>query len=474
MAPPASRLPARAAGDAPQRQWAKAGRDATLSWRPFQLAFQLLALAGLAFPVRPTARSNPDRDVMDLLWFPTGGGKTEAYLGLTAFTLILRRLTREDADEGAGVAVLMRYTLRLLTVQQFERASRLVVACEFLRRANPGELGTVPFSIGLWVGSAATPNKVEGCAHGPRERSKKAQQLARCPACNKQGPEVGPRQEEPPLPRASARQSVPAARRGRPSTPSTRTSTALRPGLVIGTIDKFAQIVRKPDSTALFHSDGGPPELIIQDELHLITGPLGTVAGLYEAAIDLLCTPRRRPSEGAREHRHDPSRARPGAAALRPRRAAVSAAGARRHGLVLRGGRRGGSRAPLRGVTTAGRSPKFVLQAACASLLQGASEDDVVSPAARDWYWTLVAYFNSLRELGGALVMMQDDVLDSMKNFAALHGTAERSIDEPMELTSRVPQADIPGRLVALEKPTTRRSHPTSSPSTTRSCSRPT
>src|SRR5262249_22017595 len=138
-----------------QFAWAHAGTS--LTWRPFQLAFQLLVLASLA------ARADVDRDTMDLLWFPTGGGKTEAYLALTAFIIVLRRLRSSKQDDGAGVAVLMRYTLRLLTIQQFQRAAAMICACELLRRRGAQRteatpyLGEVPIGIGLWVGAAATP-----------------------------------------------------------------------------------------------------------------------------------------------------------------------------------------------------------------------------------------------------------------------------------------------------------------------------
>src|SRR5690606_21750401 len=103
---------------------------------------------------------NPERQVVDLLWFPTGGGKTEAYLGLTAFTIFLRRLRGAGRKVTAGVTVLMRYTLRLLTIQQFQRASTLIMACETIRRQSKGKLGEDEINIGLWVGGAATPNKL--------------------------------------------------------------------------------------------------------------------------------------------------------------------------------------------------------------------------------------------------------------------------------------------------------------------------
>ena len=140
------------------------------SWRPFQLAFILLNLPAMVDPTHPD-RSAPDSlaSPVDLLWFPTGGGKTEAYLGLTAFTLAIRRLQRDLGGfdgAGAGVAVIMRYTLRLLTLQQFQRATALICACETLRREAPDTWGDEPFRIGLWVGARSTPNYTKDSADG--------------------------------------------------------------------------------------------------------------------------------------------------------------------------------------------------------------------------------------------------------------------------------------------------------------------
>ena len=123
----------------------------TPKWRPFQLAFLLMNLNGIANPL------DHDREVVDLLFFPTGGGKTEAYLGLAAFTLVLRRL-RNSGIASAGVSVLMRYTLRLLTLDQLSRAATLICALELERQNDVEKLGEWPFEIGLWVGKAATPN----------------------------------------------------------------------------------------------------------------------------------------------------------------------------------------------------------------------------------------------------------------------------------------------------------------------------
>ncbi|CAN0571488.1 unnamed protein product, partial [Laminaria digitata] len=159
-----------------QQQWSRGVDD--LHWYPFQLAFQLLVLESLANP------EHPDRSVMDLLWFPTGGGKTEAYLALTAFVVFHRRLAASGSDDGGGVAVLMRYTLRLLTVQQFERAAAMTCACEDVRRREGREdLGVVPISIGLWVGNSATPGTIAQAFALGAGSPTTHKQLTQCPCC---------------------------------------------------------------------------------------------------------------------------------------------------------------------------------------------------------------------------------------------------------------------------------------------------
>ena len=280
-------------------------------WRPFQIGFQLMALASTA------CGDHPDRDLVDLLWFPTGGGKTEAYLGLAAFSMFLRRL-RDPGDD--GVQVLMRYTLRLLTAQQFQRASRLICAMERIRRDRQ-DLGTTAFSIGIWLGTSTTPNTRQRALEELRKIRKKKKGakdwllVRQCPWCGAEMGVIRPSKSRPwPEPAGRAvgyRQSglgvelhCPDRRCGfRESLPIHLVDEDLydcRPSLVIGTVDKFALLAWRPEARALFGLDPSgdricpPPGLILQDELHLISGSLGSIVGLYEPLIEELSTDRRR------------------------------------------------------------------------------------------------------------------------------------------------------------------------------------
>jgi hypothetical protein len=226
-----------------QRGWATGG--GSLTWRPFQLGFQLLVLASLVDP------KDENHKVMDLLWFPTGGGKTEAYLGLIAFLLFARRLKPMAQGEKSsdGVAVIMRYTLRLLTTQQFERAARLIVACESIRRTDESNLGSTPISVGLWVGSAATSNSVKDAHSDPQKSSL---QISACPEC---GSKIR-------CPKEDTQYAIYCENTGNCSVASPNTPLPIwtvdediyrnLPSLLIGTIDKFAQIVRKPETGKIF------------------------------------------------------------------------------------------------------------------------------------------------------------------------------------------------------------------------------
>ncbi len=260
--------------------------DDAYRWRPFQLAFLLTTLESTA------NEDNAFRETVDLIWFPTGGGKTEAYLGLIAFQITLRRL--RHFDTGGGTAVLMRYTLRLLTRDQFIRAARLICALELMRRERD-DLGSAPITIGMWVGDAASPNTFQKAAELVNKAiaagAKPELVLGQCPWCGQD---------------FKADRNYDSARRrfhflcrnpdcdfgASPDgvLPCNIVDEALYdepPTMLVATVDKFARLAWE-ERANMFLGDmrHRPPELIIQDELHLIASTLGSVAGLYEAAID--------------------------------------------------------------------------------------------------------------------------------------------------------------------------------------------
>lgn len=256
-------------------------------WRPFQLAFILTVLES-------TVRGDDEfRDVCDLIWFPTGGGKTEAYLGLIAFLIAWRRM--DDPAAGGGTVALIRYTLRLLTRQQFLRAARMICALELLRRSNPKVLGQEPITVGVWVGRAASPNQFTEAAKLAVEirqgaASRGGLLLEACPWCGEEFTARSYRATESEFHFRCAESSCPFGRQAQPL-PCNVVDEALYeapPSLLIGTIDKFARLAWESRAASFFGLGTGqhPPSLIVQDELHLITGPLGSVAGLYEAALD--------------------------------------------------------------------------------------------------------------------------------------------------------------------------------------------
>lgn len=266
------------------------------AWRPFQLAFILLNLDGI-FQRNANQPWYERNELVDLVWFPTGGGKTEAYLGIIALTIINRR--KVYGIKGYGTAALMRYTLRLLTTQQFQRALRLIMALEQIRLWNKTEygLGDVEISIGLYVGSASLPNTNKDLIEETQKWKKTHGKvpLDTCPWCGSSIDPIDKKGEQ-----HFRCHNLKCTFGGRNTYPVRLCDEHIYnnpPTLLFGTVDKFAQLAHKVDDTAskdsrrLFHADGClPPDLIIQDELHLLLGPLGSAVSLYECAIDELCT----------------------------------------------------------------------------------------------------------------------------------------------------------------------------------------
>ena len=438
-----------------QKSWANGEKNwekhinSGLIWRPFQLAFALLCLPSTS------SRSHKDRDIFDLIWFPTGGGKTEAYLLLSAYVLIFRRLNL-DISEASGVAVLMRYTLRTLTVQQFQRAAAMITACEVVRvEKYKSILGDENFSIGLWVGKDSTPNYVNDAISALNDSfsTSTPAQLKNCPICksrlawkvNEFNQTIDCICNSDFCKSSKILGKIPAL---------TVDEEIYKnpPSLIIGTVDKFAQIVKNTDTKALFGTNTSkqPPDLIIQDELHLISGPLGSIIGIYEIAIDEFC----KNSKGKAKIIGSTAtirRAEDQIRSLFDRRSfQFPPAGIHEKSSGFAAKDENASGRIYIGVSTNGNSPKYVLQLISASLLQSGISDKL-SNNSRDFYTTLVSYYNSIKELAGALVLMQDDVPMTISSLAEQRDEIQREIEIPEELTSRKASSEIPEILEQLD-----------------------
>lgn len=468
-------------------------------WRAFQLAFMLLNLPGIIDP------TDPNRNTVDLLFFPTGGGKTEAYLGLAAFTMVLRRL-RNPADKGltgAGVSVMMRYTLRLLTLDQLGRAAGLVCALELERAQAPQRYGDWPFEIGLWVGKKATPNVLgyKGEKRSDSARAKVRQYkndphgkpspipLENCPWCGEpikpQSFSLLPNDDRPRQLRVVCANIQCDFTRNRPLPIVAVDESIYRrlPAFLIATVDKFASLPWVGEAGALlgganrYDQDGfygasepnhghrlssplPPPDLIIQDELHLISGPLGTMAGLYETAIEALCIQR------IGDHQVRPKIV-ASTATVRQAQDQIQALFGRSQTMIFppQGPERQDSffahtvptsqtsgRLYL-GVAAQGRNPKVIMRKVWLALM-GAAERSYRDAGGKkneqnpaDPYMTVLGYFNSLRELGGARRILEEEVQNTIKSYGGRKRIDEEpglfrgrtNLAEVMELTSRVP-----------------------------------
>lgn len=353
----------------------------------------------------------------------------------------------------------MRYTLRLLTLQQFERAAALICAMEIIRDGRPKELGDEAISIGMWVGAAATPNKLKDAAislgklrDGQELYKENPVQLRFCPWC---GTSMGPDEYEVDVESARMRifcANVDCAFHNElPVHVVDQKLYAVRPTLIIATVDKFAQIAWRPEVAALFNRDRKgtlSPELIVQDELHLISGPLGSLTGLYETAVDVAAdtpkviastaTIRRAKVQVKRLFGRDVAQFPPAGLDARDSWFAVETPPADK-----------ASRYYV-GLLAPNLSQATLLIRAYAALLHHVGSIEG-SEAVRDAYWTLVGYFSSLRILAAADLQVADDVQDRLRMLADRHEATMRRADRNTELTSRVKSSDIPTRLKDLE-----------------------
>lgn len=494
------------------------------SWRPFQLAFLLLSLPSLANPLHRD-RTVPVEAFADLLWFPTGGGKTEAYLGVAAFAMAIRRFQGDlgGYDGTRGLTVIMRYTLRLLTLQQFQRGTALLCAMESLRKdalkTGDASLGYSPFTIGLWVGNKVTPGNTadsDRAIQDVRDTSKfdagKASpaQLTSCPWC---GSEIQAGRDIE-VDKSAKRTTIycgdkrgncefsrgQSAKNEHPGLPVLVVDEEIYhrpPSMLIATVDKFAMMAWRGEVRTLFgnvdtecdrhgliwpdadcngnHPSGKgqpkasankivrirPPDLIIQDEFHLISGPLGTMVGLYESAIDELAS-----------WQHGSTTIKPkiiaSTATVRKAKEQVASVFMRnvcvfppsgldiddnffsvQRSIETNPGRR------YLGICSPGSSRPAMLIRVYTAFLTGAQFLFERFGQAADPYLTTVGYFNSLRELGGMKRLSEDDVQTRsyrvQMSLVDRPGLAQRSVNTITELTSRVSSSEIPKNLDRLE-----------------------
>lgn len=446
----------------------------TINWYPFQLAFFLLEISSFVEP------EGYDRKLVDLLWFPTGGGKTEAYLGIAAFEIFYRRLS--NPKNCNGLTVIMRYTLRLLTIQQFERASMLICACELLRKkySVPGD----EISIGLWVGNTFTPGTIDEADSVLTKIMTTGQisnedtdpcQVKVCPWC---GRPLRPAHYG--INRSLKRMEIRC-----PNTDCDYHNRPLpvrlideeiyeyRPTFLVATVDKFAQIAIRDKTSALFSIDNDslPPELIIQDELHLISGPLGTMTGIYEAAITQICESKGRPVKVIAStatirnaskqilalYGRDYNQFPPQGLSTDNSFFAIKASSEEKPARFYAG---------IMGVGTTFTTTLIRLYAAwlfASRYLVDLGYDESVI----DNYWTLTGYFNSIRELGATQTQIVDDIQSRYlylkdNKFKEKYGnfSGEDKYEHLVELTSRMSNDEI-SRVIQedLKRAYTKRDH---------------
>lgn len=429
------------------------------TWRPFQLGFILSALASTVDD------QHVDRDLVDLIWFPTGGGKTEAYLGLAAIEMIRRRLTR--GHKGGGMAVLTRYTMRLLTAQQFQRAATLICALE-LMRADDERLDEVPdFSVGLWLGNTTTPGTFKEAEKQLREVRQQSRpdnpfQLLECPWC---GESIMPERKTAKDRRYGVKASAYGFEFFCPDDDCPFSQTlpvqvvdegiyANPPTMLVATVDKLARLAWISDGARMFGigSTCDAPSLVIQDELHLLSGPLGTIVGVYEAAIGALLRWNGTPPKTVASTATTRASAEQVSGLMAAKVEAFPPAGLHAEDNHFSEPDPEAAGRLYLGIMPQAHTPSWAIGQIATELLD-APVATRLGGMAKDRYWTLAVYHNSLRELGRTVTILRDDVQSNLHRRAGGdRPTRVLGPDGVEELNGNVPSDELVRLLRRLDR----------------------
>lgn len=436
-------------------------------WRGFQIAFLLQSIESIVNPV------SEDREEVDVIWFPTGGGKTEAYLAVSAFSMLYRRFMN---PEDSGVDIIMRYTLRMLTADQFQRTSRLITSLEFLRSKFPNLLGETEYSIGLWVGSKTTPNSNKQAKRQYNNIISKSNAeefiVNSCPFCGAEMKKVnvfylGYKYNN----RLSIHcpDKLCHFHKHLPIYIVDEDIYNFRPTYVIGTVDKFVQLTWKPEARSIFginekgDRDSQPPTIIIQDELHLISGSLGTLTGMYEVLIDYLST---NMNNGQM---------------IKPKIIAATAT-TKAYESQIKGlfGRENSQIFPPSGLSIndnffstimydekmapmPGRkyvgvytTTQGLLQTQVQTFSSLLISGNALPEEEKDPFWTILSFYNRINDIGKAITLTQQDIPNNMKYYydkRKIENQRDYSNLDVKELTSRMNSTSLSREITELKIP---------------------
>lgn len=431
-------------------------------WRGFQIAFLLQSLESIV------DKQSEERDIVDLIWFPTGGGKTEAYLGVSAFSMFYRRyLDPEDT----GVDVIMRYTLRLLTADQFQRSSRLICSMDYIRSHFTSLLGTNEISIGLWVGTSTTPNTISSAGKTLQSSEKEGRNkfvIESCPWCGAEmsivkvnngkhylGYHYNKKKFKTYCPNKNCH-----FKHHLPIYFIDEQIYDNPPTFLIGTIDKFVQLTWKPEARSLFginvngDRESSPPNLIIQDELHLISGPLGSLAGMYEVVIEELCSDKR-------ENKTSKPKILSATATIKASEKQIKSVFGKKEsklfppsGLDINDNffstvlydKDTGSPAPGRKYVGVYTTTQGKLQTQVQTISSLITQTNELSEEDKDPFFTLLSFYNSINDIGKARILLEQDIKNNISTYYKNRNiTKGRKIRDGYvkELTSRLDSGDV-------------------------------